>query len=187
MATLPWKCAPDRMRVELIGTDRLSLCSADPADFPALYDRVLADPDVMRHVMGGVPLSAAEAEAFYREKFDAAGAGYGLGVLIERASSEVVGFAGLLPCELLGQPDYEIGFVLARRGWGRGYAQEIGRAQLKFGFGTLHCTRLLAQVSPENFASVNTLMKIGMRLHGTIDSPGRGRRHVFLATATGRL
>jgi ribosomal-protein-alanine N-acetyltransferase len=175
------------MGVEFIGTDRLSLRSADPADFAVLYERVLTDPDVMRHVMAGLPLSREQAEDFFREKFDRAGTGRGLGVLIERASSEVVGFAGLLPCDLLGQPDHEIGFVLARRGWGRGYAQEIGRAQLKFGFGTLHCTRLLAQVAPENFASVNALTKIGMRLHDTLDSPGRGRRHIFLATATGRL
>ena len=35
-----------------------------------------------------------------------------LGVLVERESSQIVGFSGLMPCSVLGSQDFEIGFVL---------------------------------------------------------------------------
>jgi ribosomal-protein-alanine N-acetyltransferase len=171
------------MRTEVIGTSRLSLCGAHPSDFEALYHCVFADATVMRHVMAGRPLSFPEAHKLYVEKFDAECLGQKPGVLVERASDEAIGFSGLMPCAVLGAAEFELGFVLARKAWGKGYAQEIGRAQLSFGFSKLGCSRLLAQVAPENIASIRALSGIGMQLHSTIESPGRGMRHVYVASA----
>jgi len=171
------------MRTEVIGTSRLSLCSASAEDFPMLFERVLSDAEVMRHVVSGQAMSLQAAEAFYAERFDAQASGQKPGVLVERSSAQVIGFSGLMPCTALGKNEFELGFVLARQAWGKGYAQEIGHAQLWFGFSTLKCARLLAQVSPNNGASIAVLSKIGMRLHSTIESPGRGERHVYVANA----
>lgn len=102
---------------------------------------------------------------------------------MERASNDVIGFAGLIPCDSLGVADFKIGFVLAKPFWGRGYAQEIGRAQLEFGFSQLRCTRLLAHVSPQNPAAIKALESLGMRWHSSFDVAGRGPRHVYLASA----
>ena len=92
-------------------------------------------------------LELCAARLFFTEKFDHAGTGQRPGVLVERASAQV------------------IGFVLA------------------FGLSTLGCTRLLAQVSPQNPASMGALEKIGMHLHSTVESEGPGQRHVYVATA----
>ena len=112
--------------------------------------------------------------------FDHHASGKKLGVLIERATAQVIGFAGLLQCDVLGGPDYELGFVLRRSAWGRGYATEIGRGQLEYGFGTLGLGRLLALVSPKNSASITVLEKIGMKFHSTVVNDQRGDRQVYV-------
>lgn len=170
-------------RPAVIGTARLALCAAQPEDFLPLYDSVLSVPEVMRRVMSGRVLSEGAARLFYAEEFDHAGTGQRPGVLTERVSAKVIGFAGLMPCTMFGASDFEIGVVLGRTFWGRGCAQENGRAQLAFGGSTLACTRLLAEVSPLNPASMGALEEIGMHLQGTVESEGRGPRHVNVVTA----
>lgn len=171
------------MRTEVIATARLSLCTASPADFRPLYEAVLSVPEVMCQVMGGHALSEEEARAFYEEKFDHEGTGTRFGVLVERHTARVIGFSGLMPCSVLGAPDHELGFVLAPQYWGKGYAQEIGKGQLAFGFAKLKCSRLLAQVSPQNPSSIRALERLGMLLHSTANSEGRGARHIYVAAA----
>jgi len=128
-------------RTAVITTARLELCAARPEDFLALCESVLSVPEVMRQVMSGQVLREDEARQFFTEKFDHTGTDQRPGVLVERAAAQVIGFAGLMPCSVLGASDFEIGFVLARTFRGRGYAQQIGRAQLTFGLSTLGCTR----------------------------------------------
>jgi RimJ/RimL family protein N-acetyltransferase len=102
-----------------------------------------------------------------------------LGVLADKTSGEVIGFAGLNPCEVLSEDDLEIGFVLAREAWGRGLATEIGQAQLAFGFGRLGRARLLALASAQNAASLGTLEKLGMHYHTAVTPSGRSPRRVY--------
>jgi RimJ/RimL family protein N-acetyltransferase len=102
-------------------------------------------------------------------------------VLEERATVEIIGFAGLIACDALGVHDYEIGFVLARTAWRKGYATEIGHAQLRYGFETVGCARLLAQVSPDNARSITALERVGMRHHAIVETRGRGLRRVYVA------
>jgi len=83
----------------------------------------------------------------------------------------------------LGADDFEIGFVLARRAWGRGIATEIGEAQLAFGFEQLKCGRLLGLVDPRNAPSIHALEKLGMRHLKTITDPRRGSRSVYVIEA----
>jgi ribosomal-protein-alanine N-acetyltransferase len=60
----------------------------------------------------------------------------------------------------------EIGYVLGKPYWGRGYATEAGRAMLDFGFKTLGLHRIYAECNSENIASVRVLEKMGMRREG---------------------
>jgi RimJ/RimL family protein N-acetyltransferase len=78
----------------------------------------------------------------------------------------------------LSRPYYELGFVLRRSAWGHGYAIEIGRGQLEYGFNVLGLKRLLALVSPSNIASTTALKKIGMEFHSIVHDARRGHRYV---------
>jgi [ribosomal protein S5]-alanine N-acetyltransferase len=165
---------------DIIVTSRLCLRSPLPADLQPLHENVLSDAAVMSLALTGKPMTPAQSLEFFQDNFDHDASGKKLGILIEQASGQAIGFAGLLPCDALGEADYELGFVLRRSAWGQGYATEIGRGQLDYGFDVLGLKRLLALVSPANQASMSALQKIGMKRHGTVNSAQRGDRHIYI-------
>lgn len=137
----------------------------------------------MRFVFGGTPFTFDRAVKFFASAFDFEATGLKLGVLVVKDSSEIIGFSGLIACGALEEEDYEIGFVLSHSAWGKGYATEIGLGQLEYGFGTVGCKRLLAQVAPENTRSIAVLEKIGMTFHSNTNTAGRGPRKIYIARA----
>ena len=119
----------------------------------------------------------------------------GLGVVALVDTDEIVGFAGLLPCDLhdlkhttnqisrQAKVGYEFGFVLDSARWGQGLATEIGEAQIKLTFTTLDKVNELYGLShPENTASIKVLNKLGLKYLETIDMKDRGPRRVFCFT-----
>lgn len=118
------------MATEIIATSRLSLRASVPSDLALLHMHVFSDAEVMRYVLTGVPLTLNQAEDFFDSSFDHHGTGRRLGVLVERSTQAVIGFSGLMPCQALGAEDYELGFVLSRQAWAKGYATEIGFGRL---------------------------------------------------------
>jgi RimJ/RimL family protein N-acetyltransferase len=58
--------------------------------------------------------------------------------------------------------DIEVGWHLARRVWGRGYASEAARALLRYGFETLRLDEILAVVDPANERSAAVTRRVGM-------------------------
>jgi ribosomal-protein-alanine N-acetyltransferase len=168
------------MTIDIIATDRLVLRSAREPDLGPLYDIVFSVPEVMTQAFEGKPLSRKQAADFFYSAFDHDGNGMQLGVLTLKDSGTIIGFAGLLESTTLGQQDFEIGFVLGREFWGKGYATEIGVAQIEYGLELKECRRLLAFVAPKNQASESALIKIGMQHHSTIETTSRGMRDVYI-------
>jgi ribosomal-protein-alanine N-acetyltransferase len=138
---------------------------------------------VMRYAFAGVPMASGEAEHFMRAHFTFGDSLTGIATLTEKPAGDVIGYAGLLPCGALGGDDFEIGFVLARRAWGRGIATEIGEAQLAFGFGRLNCGRLLGLAEPRNAPSIHVLEKLGMRYLKCIADTKRANRRIYVIEA----
>ena len=139
-------------------TERLHLRPFTAADEPSIH-AIYSDPEVMRHVGHGAHKTLEETTAalrVYREVLERRG--FSFLAVIERDSGELVGDGGLHP---LGD-DVELGYTLARRVWGRGYATELGRALLAHAFGVLGVPRVIAQVEPANAASRHVLEKLGM-------------------------
>ena len=167
------------MHEVMISTARLALCYPEVEDFGALLP-ILSDPAVMAMAFGGQAMSREAAQEFFEREFDWNRTGAKPGVLRDRASGAIIGFAGLKACAALDAGDFELGFVLAKNAWGKGYATEIGFAQLAYGFDTLGCTRLLGLVSPHNMASRQALRKLGMEYCRSIVTPERGERQVFV-------
>ncbi|MBQ0757706.1 MAG: GNAT family N-acetyltransferase, partial [Amphritea sp.] len=61
-----------------------------------------------------------------------------------------------------------------------GYASEIGRGQINYGFEQLGSDRLLAAVAPKNKASRNVLIKLGMSHRLTVETEDRGMREIYV-------
>jgi [ribosomal protein S5]-alanine N-acetyltransferase len=179
------KSAPisEKQPLVILATPRLILRAAAEADISSLHSLIFGDSDVMRLAFSGAPMARDAAEDFIRRFFTFGGSLTGMAVLTEKPAGEIIGFAGLSPCDALGARDFEIGFVLARRVWGKGIATEVGEAQLAFGFEQLKCGRLLGLVDPRNAPSIHALEKLGMRYLETIADPKRGSRSVYAIEA----
>ena len=62
----------------------------------------------------------------------------------------------------------EIGYLLGREHWGKGYAAEAMAAFIEFSFATLNMRRLEATVDTRNVASNNLLERRGFVLEGVL-------------------
>src|ERR1700737_260909 len=163
----------------VLTTPRMVLRAIGEADIPWLRQKIFSVPEVMNWVFSGAVLSRAESDSFIRANFNFKAAPTGLGSLADKASGEVIGLAGLSPCQAVADDDLEFGCVLAREAWGKGLATEIGQAQLAFGFEQLGRPRLLALASAQNAASIATLQKLGIHYHSDVTPPGRSLRRVY--------
>jgi RimJ/RimL family protein N-acetyltransferase len=140
-------------------TERLVLRMFRDSDTDA-YAEMVGDPEVMRFLGGGKPVSRAEA---WRNMAMIVGhwhlRGYGMWAVEERASGELVGRVGCWRPE--GWPGVEVGWTLRRAYWGRGYATEAARASLRYGFETLNQTRIISLIAPENINSIRVAERLG--------------------------
>ncbi len=161
-----------------IETERLILCGKKSNDEMRLAN-MLGNQTVMKWLFGVGPMDNDEATRFIREYFTFGKSQSGLGVLRVKESNDFAGFAGLLPCRYLYEDDYELGFALVPEHWGKGYATEIGKAQISYGFGTFDVRRLLGLAHPQNAASLKALEKIGMKPLKMINTDQRGPRCVY--------
>lgn len=60
----------------------------------------------------------------------------------------------------------ELGYILRRDHWGRGYAREAVRAVISHGWSAMGLRRIFADVDPENTSSVKLLVDLGFRQEG---------------------
>jgi ribosomal-protein-alanine N-acetyltransferase len=165
--------------ITILTTPRLILRTAVEQDIPIMHARIFGDSEVMRYVFQGGPMTEERAAQIMQKFFTFGDSLTGIAILADKTDDDIVGFAGLFPCQALGADDFEIGFVLARSAWGRGIATEIGEAQLAFGFEKLNCTRLLGLADPRNRPSIHALQKLGLRYLTDVTETGRANRNVF--------
>ena len=59
--------------------------------------------------------------------------------------------------------DWEISYMLREDDWGKGFATEIARHLIKYGFDELNLPEIFATVDDENLASHRVLEKSGMK------------------------
>jgi ribosomal-protein-alanine N-acetyltransferase len=153
-------------------TARCTLRLLRPADAVPLQ-RLYGDPEAMRYVgSDGLPRTPEQTAAGVGRLIDHQRAhGFSLWAVVESASGEVIGVAGLVLVELVG-PEVEVVYELVRDRWGIGIATEVGRACLEVAFGELGLERVVALSYPENPASVRVMQKIGMTDHGELEAYG---------------
>jgi len=159
-------------------TPRLRLRMFAEKDLDAYAD-MCADPEVMRHIGAGGPVDATVA---WRQMALFCGEwalhGYGMWAVAERDGGRLVGRVGFL--NPYGWPDCEIGWLLARDAWGRGYATEAARAALAYGRDHLGVVQPISLIRPENQRSIALAERLGATLERKIefmDAPALQYRH----------
>jgi RimJ/RimL family protein N-acetyltransferase len=147
----------------LIRTPRLVLrdwCDEDLEPFAALN----AHPEVTRYLPA--PLSRAESDALAaRIRAELAERGFGLWALESPGEAPFLGFVGLsVPAfQAPFTPCVEVGWRLAWRFWGKGYATEAAAGALAHAFGELGMREVVSFTTVANAASRRVMEKLGMR------------------------
>ena len=141
-------------------TERLILRSFAPEDARALHT-VLSDPEVMRHIEP--PFDETETLAFLESAaFCVPPRIY---ALQEKSSGALVGHVIFHPFE---EKAWELGWILGRAFWGRGYASEVTEALLEHSRRE-GIRRLVIEFEPEQAASRRLAEKFGFVRTGVFD------------------
>ena len=126
---------------------------------------IYRDPEVTRYLGNSrTHLNLADSREWLARiaaRNAAATGGLGMWAAVVKATDQPVGSIGLGPLD--GGPEIEVGYHLGREAWGQGYATELARGALGYGFATLGLTRVVGVTFPENIASQRVLTKAGLR------------------------
>jgi RimJ/RimL family protein N-acetyltransferase len=125
---------------------------------PAVTHYLTWDPGDRDRALSFVRYLVTEAARQPRQSFELA--------MVERATGEVVGAAGMRVRDWQNRRA-DVGYVLRRDRWGRGYTTEAVGLLLAFGF-ELGMHRIEASCHPDNRGSSRVMEKNGMRYEGRL-------------------
>ena len=153
------------MMTEVVAeTPRLLLRPPTEADAQALLE-IHQDPHILEHKLvtlaappGGIEVAKRNIDRMRRQWRDK---GYGHFVVVEKASSQVIGCVGFY------HPDHwpgaELTWILRRSHWGQGYATEAARAAIDWAWAHGGPDRIISLIEPENKSSLRVAEKIGQQ------------------------
>ena len=145
-------------------TARLALRRFTPDDLDVLH-RLYSDPEVARYVGGTKTREQAQEMLDQRilAYYDAQ-PGLGVWMTLERASGACVGMH--LLNNIQGETHIQLGYVLFKDHWGRGYATEMSVALMRYGFVVAGLERIVAITDLANGDSQRVLLKAGLQRRG---------------------
>ena len=148
----------------IIETKRLVLRKWSNADRNELFE-ILRDAEVSRNIGDGKPYTPEKTDEFlvWVEKYEREN-GFCRWAVVEKSSSEIIGSCGF--ARLCDTHEIDLGYLFARKHWGKGYATEIAEAALEYGFNNLGFREIIALTALDNIASQKVLKKIGFTKRG---------------------
>lgn len=160
---LPWT---------ILETDRCVIRETTVEDVDQFY-KIYSDPEITKYMESLYPEIEQEKE-YVRAYIDEVYAFYEFGVwtVTEKESGDVIGRAGF--SYRPGYDDPEIGYIIGVPWQRHGYAEEVCRAILDYGWRELRFTRVQALVETENEASLILCDKLGFTAVEEGQHEGRG-------------
>ncbi len=166
-------------------SDRLYFRPLEELDLDLVIEQ-RTDPEVIKYVGGKTYTKEELINEMPIMTRRCAGGCIGNWCLIDKATKEKIGYANLLPIPVdLDDTDWdlvvgdkipdgaiEIGYVLKKTAWGKGYATEACKQLLKFAFEESPLKEIVASIDSENSASRNVLEKSGLVDIGLIQAYG---------------
>ena len=167
----------------------LYLHEIDESDWPALQ-LCLGDAETVKYTEFE-PFTASSARWLVswalEKKREEPRSVFAFGVMLS-PDTPLVGIATLTIRDLdLGEAD--VGVIIERGRWGKGYATAAVRDLLALGFDTLHLHRMTGECDPDNLGSARVLEKAGMRRESCLrehrDQKGRWVDRLLYAISRG--
>ena len=157
-------------------TERLLLREFEDSDWEAVHEYG-SDLEVVKYLLWG-PNTEEESRNFIRGAIDyqqqEPRKNYVFAVVL-KVEDLLIGGCGI-HMSTTESPEGWLGYCYNRHFWGKGYATEVARALLAFGFKELGLHRIFATCDVENVASARVLEKIGMRREGHLREHKWARR-----------
>jgi RimJ/RimL family protein N-acetyltransferase len=145
-------------------TERLVLRGFREADLDELA-AINADPEVTRWVGDENGLSREDTwrrMAYWLGHWELRG--FGQWAVVERETGRLVGRTGLLLPE--NWPGLEVGWLMGREHWGKGFAPEAGRASIEWAREELGADHIISLIEDDNERSARVAEKLGMSVEG---------------------
>ncbi|MEK8031632.1 GNAT family N-acetyltransferase [Ideonella sp. DXS29W] len=129
------------------------------------------DPDWIAHIGRRNVSTCEQAEAFMRDGPVAMcqRLGFGLFMVERRDDATPMGMCGLIQRDTL--PDVDLGYAFLPSARGQGLAREAAAAVVRWGRHEFGLKRVVAIVTPANFASLRLLASLGFTDEGTVQMP----------------
>jgi RimJ/RimL family protein N-acetyltransferase len=158
------RALPGNLEIPLIETDRLRLRGHAIDDF--VHSRELWGDAAVTQFIGGKPLTEEESwSRLLRYLGHWALLGFGYWVVEERESGEFVGEVGFADYKREMEPPLgaipELGWVLAKKKQGKGYATEAVNAALRWGLEQFGSREVACLIHPDHRSSIRVATKCG--------------------------
>jgi RimJ/RimL family protein N-acetyltransferase len=159
------------MDTVVLTTERLNLRKMNQDDAENLM-KIFSDPEAMRYYR-----STKDEEETFKwidwtlgnyEKF-----GVGLWIVEDKETGQFLGQCGIVPQEVDGVIEMEIGYLFVRQEWGKGYATESAFACKEYGFEQMGLRKMVSFIDVSNEPSTKVAERIGMHMEKTINKWGK--------------
>ena len=148
----------NRIMKEVLETERLILRPLTPDDFEAVHSWG-SNPENTRYMAWG-----PNAEEQTREFLLRVTAGRDYAVTL-KDNARAIGSCGLYPDD--GFDTGELGWIIHKDYWKRGYGTEFGGELIRYGFEDLKLRRIVAPCAAVNYGSRRVMERNGMRREAT--------------------
>ncbi|HWO74628.1 MAG TPA: GNAT family N-acetyltransferase [Bacillus sp. (in: firmicutes)] len=159
------------MGTYILTTDRLKLREMTKNDVQNLME-IFSDPVAMKYY----PSTKDEKETMSWIEWtinNYKNYGVGLWIVEHKETGQFLGQCGIVPQEVDGKIEMEIGYLFVRREWGKGYATEAAAACKKYGFEKLNLKKIISLPDVNNTPSAKVAERIGMKVEKTIHKWGK--------------
>lgn len=143
-----------------ISSNRIVLRKPTLADAEILFKKYTSDPEVTKYSTWEPHNSVADTENFLKMCLEKWNEGSEFNFIIEeKETSEILGMFKIKPNGTIAN----VGYVIERNEWNKGYATEVVQAAIDFLFQNTELTAIQSFCDIENTASEKVMIKSGMK------------------------
>ena len=163
----------------ILETTRLILKTVEKEDSSVIHDLVFSNEDTMKCTFGEKAFTLEESKKFIYKNFCKNNAIVGLAPLFEKSSGQIVGLAGILKSNDIGEDKSEFIVIITENFRKKGYGLEVAQAELTFIKKRLRQTHAYALVNKKNEIAKALLKKVGMNFEKNITLQDKGEREIY--------
>lgn len=123
------------------------------------FFRINGDEEIVRYIRPAK--TKEESDTFLNEVIEAADANPLMGrwAVDEKQTGKFMGSFAFIPVETT--EDYQLGYVLLKEYWGKGFATELMREGINYVFGKTSLSEVFGIAEAANIVSLKVLLKVG--------------------------